>query len=215
MSILTTKRLLYRAAHQFQRRRRKIPKEEIARRLKRLKALAEKKAPPVEVRRELIGLQRKLQGVFELEKELREEEKKEKKEIALLKKQIASLRKRIALAEDKDLQRKVDRIAFIVGDLMAKHETAREIEARKVIQQAIKREQEKVIPPPPARRLELLEQKLATVKAKKQLPPAEIKELERRIAALKERIQQEQGEIKHTMLFGAPQKEEQREPSEE
>tara|TARA_Y100000310_G_scaffold168490_1_gene168547 strand:+ start:193 stop:792 length:600 start_codon:yes stop_codon:yes gene_type:complete len=199
---MRTKQFLISVAQCVDKSRRKIPEKEIKERLKRLKKLSTKYEQPLQMQKELSELERNIRGVFKLEKVLKENDKKERAEISSLKRQVTILKQKIATAEDTELRKKVDKLSFLMGDLMARHETQREIHNKKIIRKAIKSKQKEPVIPL-RERIKKLETKVTQLKIAGQVPPEQLAAYDQRILAMKEKLQKKR-EIKHTMMMKAP-----------
>lgn len=203
MSLLHTKRFLLRLAQRTFKREGHLDRKEISRRLEKLKRLAHEKTPPLTIKKELLHLENQLHGVFRLEQKLQDEDKKEKAEIQTLKKQVTQLKRTLQLSQQQEVKKKVDKLSFLIGDLMARHETEREIQSKEIIQRAIEAQQQPELGPSVDEQITLFEQKLATLKAAGGVPEKQLALFQLRLAALKKKqLIQQPGEVKHRMLFG-------------
>lgn len=203
MSLLHTKRFLLRLAQRTFKREGHLDRKEISRRLEKLKRLAHEKTPPLTIKKELLHLENQLHGVFRLEQKLQDEDKKEKAEIQTLKKQVTQLKRTLQLSQQQEVKKKVDKLSFLIGDLMARHETEREIQSKEIIQRAIEAQQQPELGPSVDEQITLFEQKLAALKAAGGVPEKQLAIFQLRLAALKKKqLVQQPGEVKHRMLFG-------------
>ena len=198
------------AAQAYAQSTRQIPKEKIRQRIEELKYLsAQKKVPRLSMRKEILHLEELLHSVLNVEHALQKQERRESEKIILLKKQNEFLRKRLAASDDKDLQRKVDRLSHLLAEVVSRQEIKQDV--------ALGREIARVLPHQAVKdgpsSLVELEQRLEYLKGfleKKKVGGANggiIPLLEQRIAQVEERIQQlkegkqEQQPVRHTLLF--------------
>jgi hypothetical protein len=123
MTSLQAKLLLVRLANIYRKEKAVFSRQEIVQKINQIKYLsAQKKVPKLTLRKELIHLENKLQSVFEIEQKLREQKKHESQRIAVMKRQMNKLKNQVTLCEDKNLQQKVDKLSYLLGDYLAKKE---------------------------------------------------------------------------------------------
>ncbi len=120
MSFVNATQLLLKAAQHYQKEKQTFSREEISKRINEIKYLsAQKKVPKLTLRKEIIHLENKLQGVYELERKMLSQKRQESAKVTALKRQIAELQKKLAAAEDKDLQKKVEKLTQLLGEYTA------------------------------------------------------------------------------------------------
>ena len=128
MNSLKTQSILFEAARIYRKETLRYSKDEIRRKVNEIKYLAsQKKVPKLSLRKEIIHLEKKLEGVMELETALLHEKKREAAKIGVLKREITTLQKRIAVSEDKDLQKKVERLSHLLGERLAQEKTKQDV----------------------------------------------------------------------------------------
>jgi len=128
MSRLKSKKLLVTAARARQEKVEKISKKEIQHKIDEIKYLSsQKKVPKLTLRKEIIHLENKLEGVFEIEKKLLKAERSESVKIGSLKKQISLLKQRLEHAQDDDLRKKVSKLTHLLGDTLAKSQSKQDV----------------------------------------------------------------------------------------
>ena len=120
MSFINATQVLLRAAQHYQKEKQTFSREEIARRINEIKYLsAQKKVPKLTLRKEIIHLENKLQGVYELERKMLSQKRQESAKVTALKRQVAELQKKQAASEDKNLQKKVEKLTQLLGEYAA------------------------------------------------------------------------------------------------
>ena len=215
--MLQAYQLLLNAARIFDAQRRTFSTLEIAKRINEIKYLsAQKKIPRLSLRKEIIHLEKHLSGLYETERMLLQQKKKESTQIQVLKKQIAALRQRLASTKEADLQKKLERLSFLLGDFLAKRGTKEDIQlGTKLLQQTRRSlvpfaEQEEAQQHLTEERLAHLQDKLEELKArldsvKDSQQPERVAILEGMIKSVEEKIQQQQqhlaGDIKHELFL--------------
>ncbi|MBU0457622.1 MAG: hypothetical protein ABH824_00050 [Nanoarchaeota archaeon] len=128
MSSLRAKQFLSNLAYISQKERETFSREEIVKKINEIKYLsAQKKVPKLTLRKEIIHLEDKLQGVIELEKKLIREKNKESVKVNSLKQQINTLKNKLEVSENKELSKKVEKLSHLLGEHLAKKETSKEI----------------------------------------------------------------------------------------
>src|SRR3989338_11540597 len=140
MISLTAHSLASRLARISHEQKEMFSRQEIVKRINEIKYLStQKKVPRMSLRKEIIHLENRLQGVFELESQLHKQKKQESYKITTLKKQIETLQKRLEASDDKALQKKVDMLTHLLGDYLAQKGVRREI----AVAQAVNKYQER------------------------------------------------------------------------
>ena len=148
MYSLYTRQLLAIAAHWYQKEREVFSRAEIAARLNEIKYLsAQKKVPKLTLRKEIVHLERQLQSVFELEKRLLKTEKQESAKVTVLKKQITQLKKQLATLGDQDIHSKVEKVAFLIGDCLAKKDAQEEVELCQKVESELEKQNVRTVRP--------------------------------------------------------------------
>ncbi len=156
MGSLKTKQLLLKAAKYLDKERAKFSRQEIIKKINEIKYLsAQKKVPRLTLRKEIIHLENRLGTVIESEKKLLKKKKEESTKVQALKKQIVSLKKKLTTYEDKNLDKKVEKLSHLLAEFLAKHGSKEDIELSKKVLKEVKIKDKK------------LKAKLKTVQVKK------------------------------------------------
>ena len=139
MGSLKTKQLLYRTSRQLEKERSTFSRIEIVKKMNEIKYLStQKKVPRLSLRKEIIHLEKELEKATELEKKVIQVKKHETKRVTALKKQITNLKKKLEACQDKNLDKKVQKLSHLLGDFLAKHGTKEDIELSKKILKELK-----------------------------------------------------------------------------
>ena len=144
---LKAQQFLSLAAHFSQRERELISRQEISHKLNEIKYLAaQRKVPKLSLRKEIVHLEHQLGSLYEFEKRLAKDKRHESATVRALRKQIAVLRRRLAVSEDKDMQKRVEKLTFLLGECLAAHQTKRDVSwQRRVVQEKTKPSKEEKI----------------------------------------------------------------------
>ena len=217
MSSLKTQQFLLKVANFYLNERATLPKADLLRKINEIKYLsAQKKVPKLTLRKEVIQLEHQLQRVFQIEEKINLKEKQESVKVTSLKRQLSQLRNRLVMAEDRDLQRKVEKLSSLLGECLAKNNSAEQA----TLQEHVLAEQ----PEDKESHLQLLQQRLAALKeqldVREDLSLQARQQLEAKIELLEEKLQQlhseiqeheaasevipEKEEVKHTLIFHPP-----------
>lgn len=130
MASLQALQLLTNAAHLAQKQKESFSKPEILQKINEIKYLTgQKKVPKLTLRKEVIHLENQLKGVIELEKKLLREKNVESTKITSLKQQINLLKNKLKAVEDQELDKKVDKLSYLLGEYLAKKEVSKEVAA--------------------------------------------------------------------------------------
>jgi len=128
MTLYFARQFLFRVATLHEQQSHTFSREEIVKRINEIKYLSShKKIPKLTLRKEIIHLEQKLHRIFDLEEELKKVKKEDSAKVKLLKKEIAFLRQRLTMVEDKELQKKVEKMSYLLGDLLAKKGTDEDV----------------------------------------------------------------------------------------
>ncbi len=142
MSSFNALHLLTAAANLYKQQKMVVSRQEIVKKINEIKYLsAQKKIPKLSLRKEIIHLENTLQGIFEVEKALTEQKRKESAKVNSLKQQIKFLQKKLTATEDKDLQKKVDKLHHLLAECVAKRDIKKDV----ALQEAIVKEKEQPI----------------------------------------------------------------------
>jgi hypothetical protein len=132
MVSLKAMQLLGKAARVYQTKKQALSKEEITKKINQIKYLSEQKnISRFTIKKEIMFLENQLQGIFELEKQLRKRKKEESSQVTSLKKQINVLKNQLAACGDKELPHKVDKLSHLLAEFLAKRGTAADVELSK------------------------------------------------------------------------------------
>jgi predicted nucleic acid-binding Zn-ribbon protein len=101
MGYLKAKQLLVTLAKVQEKEKKNFNRLEIVKKMNEIKYLStQKKVPRLTLRKEVIHLENKIEGILELEEELMKKKKHESKRIVSLKKQITNLKKKLTACQD-------------------------------------------------------------------------------------------------------------------
>lgn len=233
MSSLKAQQLLHELARLSDKQRGSFSREEIISKINQIKYLSgQRSIPKVQIKREIAQLEEQMHKVFDLEAQLKKLKKNDAEKTALLKKQIAALRAKIAQSEDRDLSKKVARLSYLLGDLLAKRGTSEDI---KTNERLLKEMEVRLYLPAKKKVIEVagvdksssLKEKLAVLKQKVEgyksagLDPIKISMIEIQIAELERKIYPaslpentdistppvlDRSNIRHEMFFDTPVK---------
>ncbi|MBS3117082.1 hypothetical protein J4421_05810 [Candidatus Woesearchaeota archaeon] len=195
MSTFNALHLLTTAAELYQQQKKSFSRQEIVKKINEIKYLsAQKKIPKLTLRKEIIHLENTLQGIFELEKALTQQKKKESIKITALKDQIAHFQKIVAISKNQDLQKKVDKLYYLLGECMAKADIRKEVAIEKGLLT-----KKKPLPPKENRARALLYRldalKKILVIQKTHLKPDQVQRLELQIQNLEQKLRVYQGKL--------------------
>ncbi|MDO8656831.1 MAG: hypothetical protein Q7K45_06340 [Nanoarchaeota archaeon] len=130
MSFFNAYQLLTETARIYNHQRETFSTVEIAARINEIKYLSsQKKVPKLSLRKEIVHLERQLGTVMDVEKNILSQKKNESMKVKSMRKQITELHTRLAAVEDKDMQKKLDRLTQLLGDYLAKKTTEEEVKA--------------------------------------------------------------------------------------
>lgn len=224
MVSITTQRLLENLAENYRAERESYSRQEIVKKMNEIKYLSsQKKIPKLSLRKEIIHLENKMKGIFELEKQLEAERKRSNRKVGALKGQITILRKKIAASEDKDVHKKMDQLSHLLGENLAKKEISRDVAFQRIIYN--KPLEKGVTEEDIQEKLNYLHDKVRLLKhelnvpgktdiaeSKMNLLQAKIAMIESKIAKISTKPEPEvfihEDKPKHTMIFASPVKNE-------
>lgn len=210
MSLLQARQLLLHAARHYQQQRGTFSRQEIVAKINEIKYLsAQKKIPRITLRKEILHLENKLQGVLEIEQQFRKQQQQESAKVKSLKQEIAMLKRRLEAAHNKNLHRKVERLTHLLGEQAARKQvrddvaiSTKNIAERKKVPAHGAADQE---------RIGRLQQRLSLLKSEVEIQKSlgnSTDDIEQKITLLEQKLQeyssQSRGEIKHTLFFETP-----------
>ena len=132
MGSLKAKQLLFKAAKYLDKERSKYSRQEIVKKINEIKYLStQKKVPRLTLRKEIIHLENRLGSVLESEKELLKHKNEESVKVKSLKKQVLSLKNKLTAYEDKNLDKKVNKLSHLLGEFLAKQGSKADVELSK------------------------------------------------------------------------------------
>ena len=212
MNQFKIQQLLQKVAKNYANTQQRYSKEEIIGKINEIKYLAaQKKVPKLTLRKEIIHLEDKLQGIFEVEKKILETEKRESAKIRTLKGQITTLRNRIAKSEDKDLQKRVNKLSHLLGECLATHKIAQDVALSKKVAEELNVKPVAEKKPLAIAKVHALEHRLETLKhmitEKGSQDPERAAKLNEKIVLIQKKLQShgpKQERVKHTMMFHTP-----------
>lgn len=198
MSSLQAYQLLVNAAKLYRAERETFSREEIVRKINQIKYLSEQKNIPVmDIKKEILHLQNKFGYLGELEKRFNQQKKSESVKVNSLKKEIVELKKKLALTKEKDLHKKVEKLSFMLGEILAKQGSKIDVDlSNKVIQEIKKDKNLKIMP---YVRVEKESLKIRREKVKSTFPEGELTREEELIKV--KMLQEKLGELKKQVLF--------------
>ncbi len=195
MTFLQAQQLLNKVSSSWQQQRQAFSKVEILQKINQIKYLSEQKnISRFTIKKEILRLEKQLEGVASLEKQLQMSKKQESAKVIALKRQITSLQSQLSACADPKLPKKVEKLSFLLGDLLARRgdvELSRkamkemELALRFPVQKKV--EMKRFVKKSHSDLLEELQQKLETLKGQAETPEEENKVfiLEEKIAQLK------------------------------
>lgn len=134
MGSLKAKQLLFKAAKYLDKERSKYSRQEIVKKINEIKYLStQKKVPRLTLRKEIIHLENRLGSVLESEKELLKHKNEESVKVKSLKKQVLSLKNKLTAYEDKNLDKKVNKLSHLLGEFLAKQGSKADVELSKKV----------------------------------------------------------------------------------
>ena len=205
MGSLKAKQLLFKAAKYLDKERSKYSRQEIVKKINEIKYLStQKKVPRLTLRKEIIHLENRLGSVLESEKELLKHKNEESVKVKSLKKQVLSLKNKLTAYEDKNLDKKVNKLSHLLGEFLAKQGSKADVElSKKVLKEleikdkglktklrAIERKKEAEETPKHARYPVLREKVAEKTAPLNENEMIRVKELQNRLAFLKKELLQ-------------------------
>tara|TARA_Y100000034_G_C6821595_1_gene370074 strand:+ start:205 stop:981 length:777 start_codon:yes stop_codon:yes gene_type:complete len=175
--------------------KRSFSKQEIIKKMNEIKYLsAQKKVPKLTLRKEILHLETKLEGIFQLENKLLKSKKHESVKVTSLKRQITHLKKKLSTCEDKNLHQKVDKLSHLLGDNLARTETKKDAKA---VARSVKRRknlQEKNIElfKTLSKRLSALKHELNILRQIEEKNPVKVAELQQKVYLLTQKLKEYQ-----------------------
>lgn len=196
MTFLQAQQLLNKVSSSWQQQRQAFSKVEILQKINQIKYLSEQKnISRFTIKKEILRLEKQLEGVASLEKQLQMSKKQESAKVIALKRQITSLQSQLSACADPKLPKKVERLSFLLGDLLARRGTMGDVElsrkAMKEMELALrfpvqkKVEMKRFAKKSHSDLLEELQQKLETLKKQAKTP-----EEENKVFILEEKLEQ-------------------------
>ena len=216
MTSLKAQQLLWTLAKQYTKQKTTFSRSEIVTKINEIKYLAgQRNVPRLSLQREIQYLEHKLQGVYEIEKKMLVQKAHESARVRMMKKEIIKLRSRLAMSQDKDLQKKVEKLSNLLANQAAKKEVRNEIE----LQEKFKEFKKNRVIPEESReeKIKNLQAKLEPLKLilnRVKVDPAKVMMLNQQISFLENKLNEllQEGlmppevvkeEVKHTLLFDA------------
>lgn len=129
------------AAQGYRAEKETFSRLEIVKKINEIKYLSsQKKVPKLTLRKELLQLEQKLGGIFELERLLVYQKKKESTKVKTLKKEITSLKQRLTASGNTDLLKKVEKLSHLIGESLAGKEVKKEVKFTKSLAKVEKKQ---------------------------------------------------------------------------
>jgi hypothetical protein len=185
MGALRSIQVLLTVAKHLEKERLSFSRQEIVKKMNEVKYLsAQKKVPRLTLRKEIIHLENRLKGVFDFEKKLHKQEKADKGKMSSLKRQVTILHKKLDACQDKDLNKRLEKISHLIGEFLAKHGTEIDVELSRQLMEELKIKEKKV----KIKKVKKPQQTVKTVKTLSSEEKNRIEQLHRRLKALKQQI---------------------------
>ncbi len=218
MSSLNTNQLLWNLSKTYQTQKSSISKAEIQAKINEIKYLSSQKSVSrLSIRKEIIHLEHQLQGIYEMEKKVITQKLHEQKKEKMLKEEITKLRQRLALAQDIEVQKKVERMSHMLGEYLVKERVKKDVQASTKKIKIFHKAKEHLSS---AQRITLLQERIEALKETleshqelEQQNPLQAKLLEQKINLLQDKLNMlltpktksvEPTVIQHTILFNVP-----------
>lgn len=130
MDSMYAKQLLLSAATAWHQEKTIFSRQEIINKINEIKYLSsQKKVPRLTLRKEILHLEKKLEGINYLEQKLVQLKRGESMRVAALKRRIKALEQELALAKHHDIGKKVNKLSHLLGDHLAKKESRKNVAA--------------------------------------------------------------------------------------
>ena len=127
-----TRELLVKVAREYKQEKQSFSKAGLKKKLKEIKDLSsQKKVPKLTLRKEIVHLENQLQGIFDLERSLLVQKKRESRKVSALKRKIKHLQQNLAVAGDVNVQQKVNKLTFLLGECLATKNTTDDVTLKK------------------------------------------------------------------------------------
>lgn len=128
MTSLKAQQLLWTLAKQYKQQKTSFSRSEIVAKINEIKYLAgQKNVPRLSLQKEIQHLEGKMQGIYDLEKKMWAQKTHESARIVMMKKEISKLRAKLAMTQDKELQKKVEKLSHLLANQAAKDDTTKDI----------------------------------------------------------------------------------------
>ncbi|MBT4604036.1 hypothetical protein HOC01_00215 [archaeon] len=125
MTSLRTRQLLSTAARIKKDEAQSLSRDEISKKIDEIKYLSSKKnVPKLSLRKEILHLEKQLGSLFNIEKKLLRKEEHESIRVSNLKRQVTLLKTKIEKSSNPDIEEKIEKLTMILGELLAKSDTA-------------------------------------------------------------------------------------------
>ena len=207
MSNLKAFQLLMNVAGSYNQQVEDFSKQEIVKKINEIKYLSsQKKVPKLTLRKEIIHLENKLQKVFEMDKKITAQKKRESTKIKSLKDEIIILKKKLAAVEDKDLQKKVDKLSYLLAEATAKKEVGVNVKLQNRIVSEAELNPKKASS---VGKLKVLHYRLDAMKKNLMFlsvnsDPKKVAEIKKKIDLLELKFGVSKPGVRHTMLLKSP-----------
>ncbi|MBI2669334.1 hypothetical protein HYX14_05830 [Candidatus Woesearchaeota archaeon] len=189
-----TLHLLRTAAELYSRERAVSSAQEIRHKIEEIKYLAaQKKVPRLSLRKEILHLEQQLQNMMNAKQKVAMGKERENAKIVSLKKQMAQMRRRLAMCEEKDVQKKLEKLSHILGDYAAKKQVERELKPEREVKQSNAEAHKRLL----QSRLRILKQEIEM--QKKQGKDGKLAAIEQQVRVLEGKMGP--AEIQHQVLF--------------
>ncbi len=137
---LKTRQLLDSVARIQDGHNKELSRDEIKKKIEEIKYLSgKKKVPKLSLQKEIIHLENQLHSLFEVEKRLLMQSKQESSKITALKKQVNSMRLKLDKSTGTDIEQKIEKLTYIMGQILAKSDTAENVRLREELEKSHKK----------------------------------------------------------------------------
>ncbi len=139
MTSLKTIQLLLKVGENYQKQKETFSSKEISTKINEIKYLsAQKKVPRLTLRKSIVHLENEIKKITGLEEALAKQKKHESIKVALLKRQTAKLKKELETAKSEELKKKVNKLSYLLAELLAKRNSEADIKLSQEMLKGIK-----------------------------------------------------------------------------
>ena len=136
---LKTRQLLDSVAKMQDSQSKNMSRDEIKKKIDEIKYLSGKnKVPRLSLQKEILHLENKLGSLFDVERRLLLQSKRENSQIVALKKQVSNLKLKLDKSSGTDIETKIEKLTYVLGELLAKSDTADNVRLREELEKSHK-----------------------------------------------------------------------------